>query len=79
VNQCDIINAAPDTETAAKELAALANSRVEYFFLPRALFSCLFSILHANEVLPTVFMLTSTDLPSECQTPIPEDFTGDQT
>lgn len=34
---CDIINAAPDTETAAKELAALASSWVEHFFLPRGL------------------------------------------
>jgi hypothetical protein len=39
---CDIINAAPDTETAAKELAALANSWVEHFFLPRGLFLYLF-------------------------------------
>lgn len=72
---CDIINAAPDTETAAKELAALASSWVEHFFLPRGLFLIFFSVpFPCHQVLSTVFTLTST--PSECQAPIPG--TGDQ-
>jgi len=39
---CDIVSAAPDTETAAKELAAYMWEWVEHFFLPRGLFSYLF-------------------------------------